>query len=137
MFAIEDTSSRVTDRVTIEGLYVEAIIGFYHWEHEEAQPLVLDITMGTNFDAVFESDALEHALDYHAISRRVKKYCQESKVHLLEYLAGGILKLLFTHYPVTDVELKIRKPHALRDAVPSVTCYRTREQMGIEQISDS
>lgn len=119
------------DKVRIENLYVETIIGFYHWEHEEPQPLQIDLELGTDFSDAFVSDDLSDALDYVRVGRRVKQYCQASRFHLLEALCGGILKLVFTEFAVQSVKLVIRKPHALRDAIPAVECYRTREQLDI------
>jgi FolB domain-containing protein len=84
-----------------------------------------------DFSEAFVSDDLSDALDYATLSRRVKQYCQQSRFHLLEALCGGILKLVFVEFPVQSVRLVIRKPHALRDAIPSIECYRVREQMGI------
>lgn len=122
-------SSLVIDKVKINDLYLEAIIGFYHWEHDEPQPLLLDIALGTDFNEVFESDNLEHTLDYAAIAKGIKALCQDSRFHLMEGLAKAIFNYIFSHWPVKDVHLSMRKPHALRSAVASIECYRTREQM--------
>ena len=119
------------DKVLINDLYVEAVIGFYHWEHDEPQPLIIDLELGTDFTRAFTSDEIDDVLNYAALSRRVKTFCQESRFHLLERLAGDIVKIILAEFPVTDVKLKVRKPHALRDAVAGIECYRTREQMGI------
>ncbi len=119
------------DKVLINDLYVETVIGFYHWEHEEPQPLILDMTCGTNFSDAFVSDDLDDALNYAEIRKQVKALCQESRYHLLERLAGAIVTYVFTHFPITDLHLKIRKPHALRDGIAGIETYRTREQMGI------
>ncbi|CAM3760787.1 dihydroneopterin aldolase [Parendozoicomonas haliclonae] len=119
------------DKVLINDLYVETVIGFYHWEHEEPQPLIIDLELGTDFSDAFVSDDLGDAMNYAEIRRQVKELCQESRFHLLERLAGAIVMHLFSEFPVNDVRLKIRKPHALRDAVAGIETYRTREQMGI------
>ena len=124
-----DYSAAFSDKVKINDLYLEAVIGFYHWEHSEPQPLLLDIALGTDFDQAFESDNLEHTLDYAAISKGIKQLCQGSRFHLLEGLAKAILQYIFAHWPVKDVHLSMRKPHALRSAVASIECYRTRVQM--------
>ncbi len=119
------------DKVLISDLYVEAVIGFYHWEHEDTQPLILDLELGTDFSDAFTSDDLGDALNYAEIRRKVKVLCQESRYHLLERLAGAVLETVFKSFPVTDVRLKIRKPHALRDGIAGIETFRTREQMGI------
>ncbi|WP_281646137.1 dihydroneopterin aldolase [Parendozoicomonas sp. Alg238-R29] len=119
------------DKVLINDLYVETVIGFYHWEHEEPQPLIIDLELGTDFTDAFTSDDLGDALNYAEIRKQIKMLCQESRYHLLERLAGAVVTHVFQSFPVTDVRLKIRKPHALRDAVAGIDTYRTREQMGI------
>ncbi len=119
------------DKVLINDLYVETVIGFYHWEHEEPQPLILDLELGTNFSDAYTSDDLGDALNYAEIRKQVKAVCQENQFHLLERLAGAIVNHVFTAFPVTDVRLRIRKPHALRDGVAGIETFRTREQMGI------
>ena len=117
------------DKVKISDLHVEVVIGFYHWEHDEPQPLLIDLELGTDFTNVFNSDSLEDTLDYAELMKSVKKLCQNSRFHLMEALAGAILTHVFMEYPVIDVGLYMRKPHALRNAVASIECYRTREQM--------
>ncbi len=117
------------DKVKISELYVEATIGFYHWEHNEPQPLLLDITVGTNFNQAFISDALEDTIDYAAIAKEIKFLCKNSNFQLMEGLAKAILVYIFEHWPVTDIHLSMRKPHALRSAIASIECCRTREQM--------
>ena len=119
------------DKVLINDLYVETIIGFYHWEHEEPQPLIIDLELGTCFNDAFVSDDLDDALNYAEIRKQVKALCQESRYHLLERLAGAIVCHIFETFPITDIRLKIRKPHALRDGIAGIVTYRTREQMGI------
>ena len=60
------------DKVLISDLYVEAVIGFYHWEHEEPQPLVIDLELGTDFSDAFVSDDLGDALNYAEIRKQIK-----------------------------------------------------------------
>ena len=117
------------DKVRIESIKTSAIIGVYEYEHHEAQPLILDLELTTDFTPAFASDDLQDALDYDAITRRVRAFCESSRYQLLEALAGGIITLLMTHYSLEKVALTIRKPKALENAMASVWCERTRAQV--------
>ena len=117
------------DKVRIESIETHAIIGVYEYEHHEPQPLILDLELTTDFTPAFASDDLRDALDYDAITQRVRAFCESSRYQLLEALAGGIIALLIEHYPVEKVALTIRKPKALTNALASVCCERTRAQI--------
>ena len=117
------------DKVRIESIETQAVIGVYEFEHDAPQPLILDLELTTDFTKAFISDDLQDALDYDAITQRVRAFCSASRYQLIEALAGGIIKLLLDHYPVDKVAITIKKPQALKNAMATVWCERTRDQM--------
>ncbi|MBO9482753.1 dihydroneopterin aldolase [Salinisphaera sp. G21_0] len=117
------------DKVRIEAIETRAVIGVYEFEHEAPQPLVLDLELTTDFTRAFTSDDLQDALDYDAITRHVRSFCEASRYQLIEALAGGIITQVMEHYPVDKVAVTIRKPKALTNALATVWCERTRTQM--------
>ena len=117
------------DKIKISDLYIETVIGCCPHEREQAQPLWLDLELGTDFNTVFSSGALQDTTDYAQLSTELKNLCRQSRFELLESLARAILIMLFRHPYIRDIRLSIRKPHALAGAVASIECYRTREQM--------
>ena len=117
------------DKVRVEAIETQAVIGVYEFEHQAPQPLILDLELTTDFSRAFVSDDLHDALDYDAITQRVRAFCAASRYQLLEALAGGIITLLLDHYPVDKVAVTIRKPRALSGALATVWCERTRAQM--------
>ena len=117
------------DKVRIEAIETQAVIGVYEFEHQAPQPLILDLELSTDFSRAFVTDDLHDALDYDAITQRVRAFCEASRYQLLETLAGGIITLLMNHYPVDKVAITIRKPKALSSALATIWCERTREQM--------
>lgn len=117
------------DIVKVEKIETEAVIGVYEFEWKAPQPLIIDLELATDFDRAFASDALDDALNYDAITQRVRAFCQQSRYELLEALAGGIIRTLMDHYSVDRVGVKIRKPEALKGALATIWCERTREQM--------
>ncbi|USE37422.1 dihydroneopterin aldolase [Endozoicomonas sp. SCSIO W0465] len=117
------------DKVRIEAVETQAVIGVYEFEHAAPQPLVLDLELTTDFSRAFISDDLQDALDYDAITQRVRAFCEGSRYQLIEALAGGIITEVIAHYPVDRVAVTIRKPKALTNALATVWCERTRAQM--------
>ena len=124
------------DKVRIERLETEAVIGVYEFEHEAPQPLIIDLELETDFTNAFRSDDLNDALDYEAISNKVRAFTEASRYALLEALAGGIIQLVMDHFPVDKVGVFIRKPQALKGALATVGCERTREQMDVMKLMD-
>ena len=117
------------DKVCIERLETQAIIGVYEFEHEAPQPLIIDLELEADFTKAFTSDDLQDALDYDAISQAVRAFCEASRYALLEALAGGIINLVQTQFNVDKVGVLIRKPDALKGALATVRCERTRAEM--------
>ncbi len=117
------------DKVRVEAIETQAVIGVYEFEHLAPQPLILDLELTTDFSRAFISDDLYDALDYDAITQQVRVFCETSRYQLLETLAGGIITLLMDHYPVDKIAVTIRKPNALSGALATIWCERTRAQM--------
>ncbi|RRJ83363.1 dihydroneopterin aldolase [Aestuariirhabdus litorea] len=115
------------DRVRIEELAVEVVIGVYDWEREQTQPLLLDLWLETDFSAAFASDALEDALNYADIAERVRAFCEASRYQLLETLAGAVLRLLLEQYNASRAGVRIRKPRAIAPAMAVIECERGRD----------
>ena len=61
----------MTDTVFIKGLKAASVIGCYDWERDIRQTLVIDLELKADFARAAQTDALDDALDYAAISQRV------------------------------------------------------------------
>lgn len=117
------------DIVRIEDIETQAVVGAYEFEWEAPQPLILDIELTTDFTKAFASDDLDDALNYDAITRTVRGFVESSRYKLLETMAGGIIRDIMANFPVDKVTVRIRKPKALENALATIWCERTREQM--------
>lgn len=105
------------DKVFIEGLEVDAVIGVYEWERSIRQRLRLDIEMDFDCRAAAVSDALADALDYHAVAKAVTALVEASQYELLEALGERIAALVLGDFAVNRVRLTVRKPGAVDNAV--------------------
>ncbi|MCM2338454.1 MAG: dihydroneopterin aldolase, partial [Lysobacter sp.] len=66
------------DKVFIEALEVDALIGIYDWERRIRQTLVFDIEMAFDNRVPAASDAIEDTLNYKDVSKRVVEYVSQS-----------------------------------------------------------
>lgn len=104
------------DKVYIEGLTFQTTIGFYAWEKEIKQTLVIDLAMGWNTAQAAENDELAKTLDYAAISEAIVEFANANPVDLIETLAERIAAFLIANYQIPWLRLKLMKPTAVHNA---------------------
>lgn len=104
------------DKVYIEGLTFQTTIGFYQWEKEIKQTLVIDLAMGWDTAVAAENDELAKTLDYAAISEEIVKFANNNPVDLIETLAERIATFLMAQYHIPWLRLKLMKPTAVHNA---------------------
>ena len=104
------------DTVFLTGLKATSVIGCYDWERDIRQTLVFDLEFKTDFSRAAQTDALEDALDYAAISQRVIAVCDASRFQLLEALAEHLASLLLEEFDISGLRMTINKPGAVSEA---------------------
>ena len=104
------------DKVFIEGLEIEALIGIYDWERRIRQPLLFDIEMDFDNRIPAATDAIADTLDYKAVSKRVTEFVAQSDFGLVETLAERVAALILDEFGVQRVRQKLGKPGAVRGA---------------------
>ena len=104
------------DKVFIEGLEIEALIGIYDWERRIRQPLGFDIEMAFDNRVPAATDAIDDTLNYKAVSKRVIEYVAASDFGLVETLAERVAAIILHEFGVQHVALKLSKPGAVRGA---------------------
>ncbi|MBN2280625.1 MAG: dihydroneopterin aldolase [Candidatus Marinimicrobia bacterium] len=108
----------------------------YHGTAREEKELggkfEVDLDLYTNLNKAIETDDIQNTINYVDIYRLVKNIVTESKYHLIEALAGKILKEIFSAYRLSKVTIRLRKPnvplHGVVDTV-EVEITRTKEEM--------
>ena len=102
------------DRVFIENLIVETVIGIFDWEREIRQAVSLDLEMEFDIRRAAETDAIEDTLDYKAVSKRLIHFIEQSEFQLVESLAEQCAAIVLAEFPVQRLWLTLRKPGAVR-----------------------
>jgi len=102
------------DRVFVENLTVETVIGIFDWEREIRQAVSLDLEMEFDIRPAAASDAIEDTLDYKAVSKRLIHFVEQSEYQLVEALAEKCAAIILEEFPVNRLKLKLSKPGAVR-----------------------
>ena len=104
------------DKVFIEALQIECVIGIYDWERTIKQPVVLDIEMAFDNRIPAASDDIALTLNYKDVSKRLIEYVGQSGFGLVETLAERCAGIILDEFSVSHVRLKLSKPGAVRGA---------------------
>lgn len=125
------------DKIIINGLEIDTIIGVYDWERQKSQKVILNLVLVTDFSQAMRSDNVEDTIDYAAIVERIELLAEAHQPELLENFAELIFADLFALFPLTEIQLQILKPDILKQVnTIGIHVTRTCEQY-IKQGTDS
>ena len=104
------------DIVFLRELRIETVIGIYDWEKAIKQAVVLDLEMSTDVAKAAATDRIEDALDYKAVSKRLKQFISEGRSELVETLAERCAQIIREEFGVRWVRLSVNKIGAVSGA---------------------
>lgn len=104
------------DIVYIRDLRVDTIIGIYDWEREVRQTISLDLEMAADIRRAAQTDDIQYALNYKAVSKRLIAHLESRDAQLVETLAEEVAEIVRREFGVAWVKLRLSKPGALRGA---------------------
>lgn len=123
-------SERPMDRILVEGLRFDCIIGINEWERLAKQPVEIDLTLYGDLIRAAESDDVADTVNYRTISRDVRDLVEGSSFGLVEKLAHEIARVCLVDERVKRVDVRLRKPGALRlGRSVGIDISRTREDL--------
>ena len=101
------------DKIFLNNLDIDTIIGIYDWERETLQTLSFDLEMDWDISKAAKSDDIADTLDYGAIATSIVAFVEASRYQLIETLAEDLCALLLNNYPIPKLKLTLSKPVAL------------------------
>ncbi len=104
------------DIVYIRDLQVDTIIGIYDWERQVRQTISLDLEMAADIRQAAQTDDIQYALNYKAVSKRLIAHLENRDAQLVEALAEEVATIVREEFNVPWVRLRLSKPGALRGA---------------------
>ena len=104
------------DKVFIEQLAVNTVIGVCDWERTITQRLVLDLCMAWDIRQAATDDDLQYTLDYAAVSEHVLAFAARHQFELVETFAERLAAELMQTFGIGGLRLKLTKPGAVPQA---------------------
>lgn len=104
------------DKIFIEGLQLECLIGVYEHERQGTQPILLDLEMVVDTTASAISDSVTDTLDYAVLLEKLTEWVSASCFNLLEALADFLAKRLFAEFSPRGLRLRLSKPNIISSA---------------------
>ena len=102
------------DTIFLTELKTEAVIGYYDWERQVKQTLLVDLELATDVAAAAAHDDIKRTLNYKSIAKRTLQFVGESQFHLLETLAEQLAALLIREFDLPWLKITLHKPGAIR-----------------------
>ena len=102
------------DRIFLNGLEVDAVIGIWEWERKIRQTVVIDLEMSADIAKAAATDKVEDTLNYKLVAKRVQSFVGESSFQLVETLAERIAEIIREEFAVEWVKVRVNKPGAIR-----------------------
>ncbi len=104
------------DKVFIEGLKVDAVIGVFDWEKQVRQPLVFDLEMAWDIRQAAATDDLAFALNYAAVTEYVENFVRAQHFQLLESLIERLTDELIKEFGMPWLSIRVEKPAVVPQA---------------------
>jgi FolB domain-containing protein len=122
------------DKIIIKDLLLRGIIGINPDERVNKQDILINMVIYSDIRQAAASDAIEDAVNYKSITKRVIDHVEHSADLLVEKLVTDIARIILTEFPVQRVQVRLEKPGALRFARSvGIEIERTREDLGLRE----
>jgi FolB domain-containing protein len=122
------------DKIIVKDLLLRGIIGINPDERVNKQDILINMVIYTDIRQAAASDAIEDAVNYKSITKRVIDHVENSADLLVEKLVTDIAYIVLTEFPVERVQVRVEKPGALRFARSvGIEIERTREDLGLRE----
>ena len=104
------------DKIIIRDLLLRGIIGINPDERVKQQDILINMVIWADIRQAAASDAIEDAVDYKSITKRVIQHVEASSDFLVEKLVTALARIVITEFGVAPAMVRIDKPGALRFA---------------------
>lgn len=101
------------DKIYLQDLRIQAVIGIWEWERRVRQIISLDLEMATDVRRAAATDRIDDALDYKSIAKRLTSVVEESEFKLVETLAETLARIVIQEFGVSWLRLTVSKPGAI------------------------
>lgn len=98
------------DKIFLNDLKINTIIGIYDWERKTEQTLEFDLEMDWDIRPAANSDDINKTIDYGDIAQTIVHFVENSDFQLIETLAEQLATLLLNKFAIPKLKLTVSKP---------------------------
>lgn len=102
------------DKIFLNELKVETVIGIWEWERKIRQTVIIDLEMSADIAKAAATDDVEDTLNYKSVAKRVQSFVADSSFQLVETLAERIAGIVRDEFGVEWVKVRVNKVGAIR-----------------------
>ena len=102
------------DKIFLQELKVETIIGIWEWERKIRQTVIIDLEMSADIAKAAATDEVADTLNYKSVAKRIQGFVADSSFQLVETLAEKIAEIIRGEFGVAWVRVTVHKPGAIR-----------------------
>lgn len=120
----------MADRIELEAVEVDVVVGITEPEQRTLQPVRMDVVLQVDLEGAAGGD-LARSVNYAVVREQLVFLAEHGRFRLIETLAFAAVRLLLAPPPpaspagqVDVAQVRVRKPTVLPRAVPSVTIER-------------
>jgi len=104
------------DKILIQNLCVEGILGVYERERTTPRKILINVTLFTDTHDCAQTDNLDNCVDYSQVVKEIRDHVIKSQRFTVEALAEDIANLCLGHGGVHSVKVRVDKLGAIKDA---------------------
>lgn len=102
------------DKIFLDELKIETIIGIWEWERRIRQTVVIDLEMSADIAKAAATDDVADTLNYKLVAKRIQLFVGESSFQLVETLAERVAGIIREEFDVAWCKVTVHKPGAIR-----------------------
>lgn len=103
------------DKVLIQDLHVQAILGINDWERNSPREILINVTLFTAPRPAARPDTLAGCVDYSQVAKEIRALVEAARRFTVEALAEDIADLCLKRPNVRKVTVKVEKPRAVKE----------------------
>jgi FolB domain-containing protein len=104
------------DRVFIENLHIQAILGIYDWERQTPQEVIVSVSVYTRARPPARADDLAGCVNYADLADDIRTLVERARRYTVEALAEDIARLCLSRPGVRKAKVCVKKPQAIPNA---------------------
>lgn len=110
------------DKIIINGLKVDTVIGTLPEERDKKQNLLIDLELYLSLQKAGKSDDLFDSVDYSLVESEIIVLGEKSKFFLIERFAEEVADICLKEELVSSVKIQVAKPGALKHSRSVAVC---------------